>query len=48
MHRASFLDAIVCVGKKVMEEVMSKEDGGKFIIFMKHCEVDIMQHLLMQ
>lgn len=43
------LNAAVHVGVKVTEEV-GAEGGGwkeKCTIFMKHCQVNIMQHLLM-
>ena len=43
------MDAIVHVGVKVTEEVGGEERvGGKRTIFMKHCQVNVMQHLLMQ
>ena len=45
------LDAIVHVGVKVTEEVGGERGGGweeKCTIFMKHCQVNVMQHLLMQ
>lgn len=42
------LDAIVHVGVKVTEEVRGEEDAGNRTIFMKHCQVNAMQHLLMQ
>lgn len=45
------LEAIVHVGVKVTENVAG--EGGreleeKCTIFMKHCQVNVMQHLLMQ
>lgn len=42
------LDAIVYVGVKVTAEVGGEEGAGKCTIFMKHCQVNVMQHLLMQ
>lgn len=43
------MDAFVHVGVKVTEEVgAGRRVGGKRTIFMKHCQVNAMQHLLMQ
>lgn len=46
--RGCILDAIVQLGVKVTEEVRGEEGAGKRTIFMKLCQVNVMQHLLMQ